>query len=359
MAPLPLQASKDRLVSTYDVGLLDLDGVVYVGPEAVPGVSEVITEAVALGMRFGYVTNNAARAPQQVGDHLRELGIPASDNEVITSAQAASRLLRDRLPAGSAVLITGTQALAAEVELVGLRAVWSADEGPAGVVQGYNPELSWAMLAEACVAVRGGALWVATNTDSTLPSPRGPLPGNGSFVQVVARTTGAVPVVAGKPEPAMHAECVRRTAARRPIVVGDRLDTDIEGAHRVGVPSLLVFSGLARPADLLGARVDQRPTYVAPDLGGILTQHPAVERVAAEARCGDWRVSYDDDALRLTSLNGTPSAEAAAGSTLTEDDCDALRALAVLAWEVGCTRTEAADERARTVLKRLGLASGD
>jgi len=359
MALAPLQGSEVPLSDRYDVALLDLDGVVYVGADAVPGVPALIARAGDVGLRFGYVTNNAARSPHQVGEHLRALGLPATDDQVITSAQAASRLLHEALPAESPVLITGTPALAAEVEAVGLRAVWSADDEPLGVVQGYSPQLSWAMLAEACVAVRSGALWVATNTDSTLPSLRGPLPGNGSFVQVVAQTTGAVPLVAGKPEPAMHAECVRRTGAQRPIVVGDRLDTDIEGAHRVEVASLLVFSGLATPADLLAARADQRPTYVAPDLGGILTPHPAVDRHAGAARCGRWQVIHHDDALALASTAGSGSQSASYGSALTDDECNALRALAVLAWEVDCAHTVAADEPAASVLDRLGLAGGD
>ncbi|MDQ3576184.1 MAG: HAD-IIA family hydrolase [Actinomycetota bacterium] len=359
MTPGPLEASEVPLSDRYDVALLDLDGVVYVGPDAVPGVPELVARAAGVGLRFGYVTNNAARSPHQVGEHLRALGLAATDEQVITSAQAASRLLHDRLPAGSPVLITGTPALAAEVELVGLRPVWSADDEPAGVVQGYNPEMSWAMLAEACVAVRAGAFWVATNTDSTLPSPRGPLPGNGSFVTVVAQTTGAVPVVAGKPEPAMHAECLRRTGAERPIVVGDRLDTDIEGSYRVGVPSLLVFSGLAVPADLLAAREDQRPTYLASDLGGILTQHPPVEQHPDGARCGGWQVRHQGGSLALAALRRSTPLPSTHGLALTEDDCDALRALAVVAWEVESTKTVAADELAAAVLKRLGLPQGD
>lgn len=352
----PLQASDVPLTGRYDVALLDLDGVVYVGADAVPGIPESIASAAASGLRFGYVTNNASRTPHQVGEHLRDLGIAASDDEVITSSQAASRVLAERLPPGSAVLIVGTDALAAEVELVGLRAVWSADDEPAGVVQGYSPEMSWPMLAEACVAVRAGALWVATNTDVTLPSARGPLPGNGSFVRVVAQTTGASPVVAGKPEPAMHAECLRRTDARRPIVVGDRLDTDIEGAYRVEVPSLLVFSGLARPADLLAAPENHRPTYLSPDLSGLLIQHPAIDQDTGQARCGAWQVTHDDGSLVLAPIGDAISPEASSGSGLTDDDCDALRALAVVAWGAGCTRTVAADERAAAVLKRLGLA---
>lgn len=349
----PLQATVVPLIKRHDVALLDLDGVVYVGKTAVPGARDTIATAIEAGMRFGYVTNNASRTAGEVGDHLRALGISAKDDEVITSAQAASRMLAERLPTGSAVLIVGTPALAGEVERVGLRAVWSAIEDPAGVVQGYSPSLSGSMLAEACVAVRGGAYWVATNTDWTLPSPRGLIPGNGSFVHVVAQATGATPAVAGKPEPAMHAECILRTGAQHPLIVGDRLDTDIEGARRAGVESLLVLTGVTTPADLLAAEPRCRPTYLSADLGGILTPHPEVDSDDARARCGTWHVELLGGSLLLAGaahhdkrpVHTTP--------------CDALRALAVLAWANGTTSTSAGDEAAARVLSLLGLPGGD
>ena len=356
---LALQASSLPLVEQHDVALLDLDGVVYVGADAVPGVAAVIARAVRAGMRFGYVTNNASRSPHQVGDHLRELGIAATDEDVITSSQAASRVLAERLPPGSPVLIIGTAALAAEVEAAGLRAVWSAADEPAGVVQGYSPDVNWAMLAEACAAVRDGAFWVATNTDATLPSPRGPMPGNGSFVGIVAQTTGAVPVVAGKPEPAMHAECVHRTGARSPLVVGDRLDTDVEGADRAGVPSLLVLTGLARPIDLLAAGPGQRPTYLAAGLDGLLVRHPTVVRIDGAANCGAWRVTGEGEEIVLARGPGRLRGDASAAAESSDGDCDALRALAVMAWENGTTRTRASEPAASALLRRLGLAGGD
>jgi len=356
MTRAPLQSSTTPLIDQHDVALLDLDGVVYIGSDAVPGVPGFIAMAAEAGMRFGYVTNNAARTPQQVAEHLRHLGIAARDEEVITSSQAASRVLAGHLPAGSPVLITGTSALALEVQTAGLRAVWSASDEPAGVVQGYSPDLSWSMLAEACVAIRAGALWVATNTDSTLPSPRGPLPGNGSFVQVVAQTTGATPVVTGKPEPAMHAECVLRTGAQRPLVVGDRLDTDIAGAQRADVASLLVLSGLARPIDLLKAPDRQRPTYLAADLGGILEPAPGVDRSGGGARCGDWQVRSLGGSLELKAVRGA-SVGSVEPTGFSAQDCDALRALAVLGWEAKTSRTVAGDRAADGALTRLGLAA--
>ena len=110
------------------------------------------------------------------------------------------------------------------------------DDGPQAVVQGFSPQLSWPMLLEACVAVRSGLPWVATNLDATLPTPRGAAPGNGAFVDVVRRTTGVEPRVAGKPfRPLMDAS-VQRLHAERGLVVGDRLDTDLAGARRAGLP---------------------------------------------------------------------------------------------------------------------------
>lgn len=350
-----MRGSGEALMTLYDVGLLDLDGVVYLGAEALPGVADVLGAAARAGMRFGYVTNNAARTPAQVGEHLRALGIPATDDEVITSPQAAARVLAAKLPSGSPVLIIGTAALAAEVENVGLHAVWSAAESPVAVVQGYNPDLSSRMLAEACAAIHTGAWWVATNTDLTLPSVRGPMPGNGSFVGVVAQTTGALAVVAGKPEPAMHQECLVRTRAQRPLVVGDRLDTDIEGANRVGVPSLLVLTGSTRAAELLAAAPPRRPTYVAEDLSGLLHVHPEVDSTEVGARCGGWQVLSRSDHLVLQAETQTGPDS----STSVPDRGDALRALVVTAWSSGITRVIGGDGAADSALDGLGLANRD
>ena len=122
--------------------------------------------------------------------------------------------------------------------------------------------------------MRSGAFWVATNADSTLPSRRGLLPGNGSLVAAVALATGQRPVVAGKPELPLHAEGVTRTHAKNPLVVGDRLDTDIEGAFAADTDCLLVLTGVTRAADLVDAPIQHRPTYLALDLAGLLEPQP-------------------------------------------------------------------------------------
>lgn len=260
------------LVEGYDAVLLDLDGVVYLGEQPVPGAAEAIARLRAAGVPVGYVTNNASRAAAEVAALLNRLGVAADVDEVVTSAQAAARLLAERFPPGTPVLVVGSAALRAEVAAVDLVPVLEAGLAEA-VVQGYALTVGWTDLAEASVAIRGGALWVATNTDATLPSPRGPLPGNGSLVAALATALGRGPdVVVGKPEPTLLLAAAAARGARRPLFVGDRLDTDIAGAHRVGFDSLLVLTGVHGRADVESAPADQRPTYVGEDLGALFSR---------------------------------------------------------------------------------------
>jgi HAD superfamily hydrolase (TIGR01450 family) len=282
--------------AVYDVALLDLDGVVYVGPHAVPSVPEALDSARAAGMRLGFVTNNAARTPETVAAHLVELDVHADPADVITSSQAAASVVAELFGAGARVLPVGGPGVAVALRDAGLTVVERAEQEPVAVVQGYGPEVGWPQLSEAVVAIRNGARHVATNTDATIPSPRGPLPGNGAMVGVVSRVTGQAPLVTGKPDPAMHAECVRRTGALRPLVVGDRLDTDIEGARRAGAASLLVFTGVTDPVSLLAADPDHRPDLLSQDCAGLLVPHPPVAGDGTTWRCGGWTASVAESA---------------------------------------------------------------
>jgi glycerol 3-phosphatase-2 len=340
------------LSEVYDVALLDLDGVVYVGPDAVPGVPGALAIARRAGMRLGFVTNNAARTPEEVAAHLTELEVPAAAADVITSSQAAATVVAELFEAGARVLAVGGPGVAAALLAAGLTVVRTAEEDPAAVVQGYGRDVGWSQLAEAVVAVRNGARHVATNTDATIPSPRGRLPGNGAMVGVVSAVTGHVPLVTGKPDPAMHAECVRRTGARNPLVVGDRLDTDIEGARRAGAASLLVFSGVTDAATLLSAGPQHRPDLLALDASGVLSAHPAVHVDGSAWRCGRWwvRTAEADDVLVL----------AAGRAEEHGDGLDGLRALCVGHWsrhpDAGAdVRVVAADEDAARALDGWGL----
>jgi glycerol 3-phosphatase-2 len=329
-APLsapPLSAATEPLVAIYDVALLDLDGVVYIGAHAVAHAADTLREARRGGMRLAFVTNNAARPPADVARHLTELGIDAGPDEVITSAQAAATYLAERLPPGAPVLVVGTTGLVEALTERGLRPVSSADDEPVAIVQGYSPTLDWALLAEGAVAIRRGALWVATNVDPSVPSPRGPLPGNGATVAALRHATGATPVVTGKPDPTMHRESVRRAQAKNPIVVGDRLDTDIEGANAAGCASLLVLTGVTSAADLLAAPPALRPTYLAPDLRGLLQTHPAPTVEGRIAHCGQFRAELQDTVVVLSAgaSGGRENADSETGM-------DALRALCAAAW---------------------------
>ncbi|MEC4020855.1 HAD hydrolase-like protein [Streptomyces sp. H27-D2] len=317
------------LVEAYDTALLDLDGVVYAGGEAIAHAVESLGIARERGMRLAYVTNNAARTPQTVAAHLTRLGVPAEPADVITSAQAVARLIADQVPAGAKVLAIGGEGLRVALRERGLEPIDSADDDPVAVVQGYGgPELAWERLAEASYAVARGVPWFASNTDLTIPSARGIAPGNGAAVEVVRIAAGGDPQVAGKPQPPMHRETILRTGAKRPLVVGDRLDTDIEGAHVGEVDSILVLTGVTTPAQLLAAVPKHRPTYVDADLRGLLTGQPEVAEDGGAFRCGGWtaRAAADDGVLVL---DGDEGGE---GEDSDRRPLVGLRALCAAAW---------------------------
>jgi glycerol 3-phosphatase-2 len=280
------------LIDRYDAALFDLDGVVYLGPTAVPGAASGVAQLRERGVRVGFVTNNAARSPQAVVDHLTALDIVAATSDVVTSAQAGARLLADLVDPGALVLVVGTEALANEVAAVGLEPTWSVDRLPAAVIQGYHPELPWKLIDRAAYAIQQGALWIGTNTDSTRPTDRGLVPGAGAQIGALRNAVTVEPVIAGKPYSPLLRETVRRLKATRPIFVGDRIDTDIDGAAGVGMDSLLVFTGAHGKRDLIAAT--SRPTHIGWDLGALLEPVQVVEVHGGTARCGGVEVGWLD-----------------------------------------------------------------
>ncbi|WP_233266786.1 HAD-IIA family hydrolase [Tomitella fengzijianii] len=272
--------------------MLDLDGTVYRGSEPIVGAESALAASPS---RHLFVTNNASRSPEDVAEHLNALGIHAEFDDVVTSAQAGARLVASRLGAGAEVLVVGAPALADEVLGQGLRPVRSFSESVAAVIQGFSRSVAWSDLAEAALAVRNGAWWVATNVDSTLPDERGLLPGNGSLVAALATATGATPTVAGKPGRPIMDDAVRQGGGRRPLVVGDRLDTDIAGACAAGLDSLLVFTGVSTPAETILAAPAMRPTYVADSLHALAA--PAQECAVGPQR--GWHAQVDGDMIRV------------------------------------------------------------
>ena len=248
-----LKQSSEALWDAYDLAMLDLDGVVYIGPAAVPGAAAALQKALAAGMQLAYVTNNASRPPGVVADHLRDLGVPVEDGHVVTSAQAAARLLADELEPGSKVFVIGGRGLFEALLDEGLVPVQSTDDAPVAVASGYDADLRWRTVTEGAILVKQGLFWVASNMDISVPTARGHGPGNGVLVEAVAGFAGRRPVVAGKPLPPLFEETRRRVGGDRPLVVGDRLDTDIEGANNTGLDSLLVMTGVTGLPELASA----------------------------------------------------------------------------------------------------------
>jgi HAD superfamily hydrolase (TIGR01450 family) len=289
-----LSRSEEPLSRRHDLAVLDLDGVVYVGRSVVPGADAALRVAAEAGMRRAFVTNNAARTPDDVAAHLVELGVEATAEDVVTSAQAAARLVARAVPAGAGVYVIGGEGLEEALRERGFRPVTDPDDGPvAAVVQGYGPRMPWQQAVDGAILVRSGLPWVASNTDLTIPTDRGLGPGNGTLVALVAEYAGRRPQVAGKPEPALFEETHERVGGDRPLVVGDRLDTDIEGASRLGWDSLLVMTGVTDLPALVAAPPGQRPTYLGVDLAALNQLHPAPQAPAGSGpvELGGWRAT--------------------------------------------------------------------
>lgn len=312
----------EPLIDRCDAILADLDGVVYAGPHAIPGAPEALVRAKSQGVPVVYVTNNASRAVEGVAEHLSELGLPTEGTDVASSAQAAGELLREKLSEGSRVLVTGSQALADCLRAVGLTPVRGQDEQPLAVVQGFDPAIGWSDLAEASyVLADESVLWVATNTDSTIPRERGIAPGNGSLVAAVAGATKRTPVVAGKPEAPIFHTGAQRVHAARPLVVGDRLDTDILGGNRAGFETALVLTGVDTEQTALAAVTGQRPTHLIATLAELFEPGAHIDleegETAVMACCGAAVATAE---RRTVTITGD------------ENDLDAWRAACAAWW---------------------------
>ncbi len=268
-------------IDGVDAVLADLDGVVYAGRHAIMHAVESLNRT-QLTKRVGYITNNASRTDKQVGDHLRDLGLTLVTQDVVTSPQAATALLNTMVEPGSTILVIGGEGLRDEINKAGFVVTDSAEDNPAAVVQGFSPDLGWKHLAEASFALNArdehGELlntpWIATNMDWTIPVERGIAPGNGTMVSAVHLAVGRLPVVAGKPEVPIFEEAMRRFETKSVLFIGDRLDTDILGANRAGIPSAVVLTGIDRAKQLLAAPDGSRPTYILGDLRELHEPYP-------------------------------------------------------------------------------------
>ncbi|MEO6944303.1 MAG: HAD-IIA family hydrolase [Lacisediminihabitans sp.] len=305
--------------------LADLDGVVYRGSDAIDYAIESLNR-VAERIPVAYVTNNASRTDASVAEHLRGLGLDAQSTDIVTSPQAAVRLLAELVPAGSTVLAVGGEGLTFELAKAGYVPTSSALDNPAAVVQGFASTLGWEQLAEACFALNsdvggGGIPWVATNTDWTILVARGIAPGNGTLVSAVHSAVGRLPIVAGKPEVAIYQEALGRFGMANALFVGDRLDTDILGSNRAGIASVFVMTGVDGAKQLLAADSPSRPRFILEDLRQLHEPYPqTIHSDAGQFAVGDSAVRMQENRIELV----------AAGTQI-----NLIRASTAAIWESG------------------------
>ena len=308
-----------------DAVLFDLDGVVYHGPDPISGAVEGINFLHEQAIPVNYVTNNATRTAEVVAEHISTLGISTSPAEVTTSAVVLAQRLAEKFGSGTTIYLVGATGLALALESEGLRVTDTLDDDPVAIAQGLDPEINYQTIVRACEAIESGLEWWATNPDYSMVGPNSRVPGNGAFLAMLSELTGAQPMIVGKPSPHMMEHAAHRLGAHRPLMVGDRLDTDIEGGNAAGFETALVLTGVHDIHDALRARPALRPTYLLPSLRSLPeliagSAHGNSQQAAAEsAHC-----RIIDGALQLGDAAGTDTAQAGAS-----DVQSALR----IAWE--------------------------
>jgi glycerol 3-phosphatase-2 len=265
------------LVRRHDALFLDLDGVIYRGDHVLPGVPELVAEVRSGGTPVLFLTNNSSRTPGQVADALRAMGVPASPGEILTSAVATASMLQRQGVEGASAFVIGERGIREALADIGVRLLDGEPGRSDLVVVGWDRSADYPKLRTAGLLVQRGARLIATNADASYPAPTGLWPGAGALLAAITTTTGATPTVVGKPARPLFEAAAAAAGASNPLVVGDRLDTDIAGAAGMGWDSLLVLTGSTRPSDLPWA--DDLPTYVGEDLS-ILRRSPTPGRFA-------------------------------------------------------------------------------
>jgi 4-nitrophenyl phosphatase len=249
--------------------IIDMDGVLWEGRRPLPGLAEFFAALRTGGYGFILATNNASQTPEQYLAQLAGFGVSVARDEVLTSAQAAALYLRRRHPAGARVFPIGEEGVRQAFTEQGFTLTGLYEPGAELVVVGMDRGLSWDKLATATLHIRSGAAFVGTNPDRTIPTERGITHGNGAVLAALQAATDRAPLIIGKPEPTMYHLALERlgVTAAEAAAIGDRLDTDILGAARAGMRSLLVLTGVSQRADLAGA--EAQPTWVMDDIQAV------------------------------------------------------------------------------------------
>jgi HAD superfamily hydrolase (TIGR01457 family) len=251
--------------------LIDLDGVVYTGRIPIPGAAGFLSEARRRGLKFLLVTNNSTTSPELVAERLHTMHIEVAPDEILTSAQAAVGYVKLHAKPGARVRIVGEAGLRQEAEREGFVVVEDGETTAEWVIAGLDRAFTYAKLAGATRDILRGAHFVATNIDALLPVEGGEVvPGAGTMIAAIQTATSVEPVVLGKPEPGLFEHGLRRLgglAAHEVAMIGDRLDTDVDGGRRAGLRTILVLTGVTSPAQ--AAAVQPPPDAISPDLAGV------------------------------------------------------------------------------------------
>ena len=256
------------IVDRYDAFLFDLDGVLYRGPSPVPHASASLARLRTLRKGVAFVTNNSGRPPSRVAERLRAVGVDATPDEIETSALTTASILAGR--GVGRVFVIGEDGLVRALTDAGVEVMAGEPDAVDAVVVGWDRAADYAKLRTASVLVQRGAALIATNPDPSFPAADGTAwPGAGALLAAIETTTGVRGEVIGKPFPPVLRAALERAGGGRPLLVGDRLDTDIAGAAGLGWDSMLVLTGISTRQDLPSSPV--RPTFVADDLRGLFT----------------------------------------------------------------------------------------
>jgi 4-nitrophenyl phosphatase len=250
--------------------ILDMDGVLWRGDTAMPGLANFFDTLRQLDIGFILATNNATKTAEQYTHKLANMGVIIPANQILTSAATTAYYIANKYPAGIAVYVIGTTSLHETLQAKGFHIVGpnQVEEGATArlVVVGFTPFVVYKELAMGSLLVHNGASLIGTNPDPTIPSEIGPLPGAGALLAVISAATGVEPYIVGKPGPAIFEEAIRRLASSKDdtAMVGDRLSTDIAGAKSAGLSTILLLSGISSRKDILESGI--KPDYVFSDI---------------------------------------------------------------------------------------------
>lgn len=250
-------------VDTLKSLVLDMDGVLWKGEEAIGDLPAIFSEIEGLRMKFILATNNSTRTPEQIIEKLHRFGVAIDKKHVITSSMVVAEYLHQIHPNGGPVYIIGEDGL---IDSLGEKGFYCQDEEVLAVVVGMDRSINYRKLTQATLLIRSGVKFIATNSDKTFPTPRGLAPGAGSILSALTASTDISPIIVGKPNPEIFSEALKalRTNPSETLVIGDRLETDIAGGQISGCKTALVLSGVTTWE--MGYHWQPKPDYITNNL---------------------------------------------------------------------------------------------